>query len=111
MFLIRFPFYFAFSFLILSIPISGKPVFDHLTLSISPIVHSTVSKLKSWGQGALKDTKAITSKAINNIKPEQDEVKSSLSATKSDKIEDSGQENYTQEEKELLLKILNESEK
>lgn len=112
MFLIRFPFYFALSFIILSIPISGNTVFDHMTNSISPVIKKTVKKVKSWGQGALEDTKSLTVKAMNNVKPQVDEVRSSQSSTKPKVKEEDidAHPNYTDEEKELLIKILEESE-
>jgi len=48
---------------------------------------------------------------MNNIKPQADSVKSSLSSTRSEEKRtfESTEDDYTQEEKELLRKIFNES--
>lgn len=111
LFFIRFPFYFALSFLILSIPIGGKKIFDHVTASVDPIVHSTIATSKKWTNNVFRDTKSLTEKAMNNIKPQADEVNSALSSRKHEESlndEKSPNDNYTEEEKELLLKILKE---
>ncbi|PJB52531.1 MAG: hypothetical protein CO099_12120 [Bdellovibrio sp. CG_4_9_14_3_um_filter_39_7] len=111
MFLIRFPFYFALSFAILSIPLGKKRVFDHLEDVVSPYTRQVASFSSHWSSKIFKDSKALTNQAMNNIKPQADTVKSSLSSTRSEEKRtfESTEDDYTQEEKELLRKIFNES--
>lgn len=95
----------------MSVPLGKKRVFDHLEDVVSPYTKSVAQFGSKWSSKIFNDSKALTSKAMNNIKPQADSVKSSLSSTRSEEKRtfESTADDYTQEEKELLRKIFNES--
>lgn len=109
MFLIRFVFYFAISFLILCIPVGdNQHLFDKLLGMATPYADKAVKSTKQ----KITSTKRYSKKLYSNSEPEEkDEVKSKLSAVKK-KIhnEVESMETYTEEEKARLQKVLTDKE-
>ena len=110
MMLLKFSFYFVLSYMILCIPLKERQVFDHLYQLTSPYTESLFSIIKVKGKEGLEESKKI----FSNTKPSHgDKVKSRLSSIQKKSLRkeiESPSESYTNEEKELLKKILKEAQ-
>lgn len=106
MFVIRFVIYFTISFTILSIPVGRNNIFFHLQKVSSPYTQKLFTFIKNQTDESLKSGK----KFFSNSSPEKsDQISSKLSSTKKKDSElerELAQESYTNEEKELLRKLL-----
>ena len=101
MFLIKFAFYFATSFLLLSIPFQGDPLFYRLESMARPLTSKVFSYIVTNSSESIKNGAHITKKFFTNtIPPKKDSVRIKSSASQ----KPMGQ--YTREEKEFLKNIL-----
>lgn len=108
--MIKFCFTFCFCFLLLSLPVKQKPLFYYLDTWAKPFTDRVFkhSKIVFWE--SVEDGKNFGKKIFNNSVPQASETKENSdqiniksSATRK---ESNHHDNYTQEEKEMLLKIL-----
>ena len=107
MFVIKFLFYFALSFVILSFPIQRKAAFYHINKLAAPYTTQLFSHLGDKIEESLNHGAKAGKRLFNNTLPEveKDQIKSTFSSTKKAPMVESFQENYTVEEKEMLKKI------
>jgi len=107
--MIKFCLTFCFCFLLLAIPLKEKPVFYYLDNWAKPFTDRVFkhSKIVFWE--SVEDGKEFSKKIFNNSLPQasrdqenSDHINMKSSATQ----KNNHQENYTDEEKEMLLKIL-----
>jgi hypothetical protein len=106
-FIIKFTLTFIASFLILSIPIQNKQLFSHIHHAFEPFTNEFVRVVKRNGQRALKETSEIGKRAFSNTKPTDSAVKDKVSETQSSfKKAEIFHDDYTDEEKDLLLRVL-----
>lgn len=104
---------FCVSFLLLSIPVQKKPLFYYLNDWARPITEEVFAGSKDVLLKGVKKSKNFSQKLFNNTTPESDEI--SLSNSSIDKkemlksIEHDHGEHYTNEERDMLKKILIEN--
>jgi P2-related tail formation protein len=114
MFIIRFPIYFCLSFAILSIPISHRPLFSHLDRLISPYTARISKAIGREANHLGEEVKDIGTKLFATSAAKTDEVSQALSATRTEAIssgiKSAEHEEYTNEERELLERIMKGSE-
>lgn len=101
MFVIKFLIYFSLSFFILTIPMSGTPLFYSLEKAARPITHSLFSYVKKGSKEGLEKSKKLFS---NTVPPKKDIIKTKKSSTKKPMGK------YTEEEKEFLENILKKAQ-
>jgi len=103
---------FALSFSILCIPVSGKPLFNHLQKWASPYAQEAIVYLKDLSHKGWEQTKKLFS---NSTPQMQDSIRSTFSHQKRVQqnystvtVDSDGetQDSYTKEEQELLNKVL-----
>ena len=105
-FLIKFSIYFTISFFILNFPISDKKIFNHLEALTDPIANKVYKKIGTNSDEFLKEGKKVTKKLFNNTS-EKDVVRTGHSSSFK-KANSLPKDDYTPEEREALLKILNQ---
>jgi len=114
MFVIKFFIYFSLSFVILSVPVTGdKKLFNYCDEIAKPYTTQIFSAIRGAVSNGLKESKRVGSKMFNNTSEKFDEVKSSISAGQKNTIqelENNPKDSYTPEEREALLKILQQSQ-
>lgn len=107
--MLKFMITFCVSFLLLSIPVQEKPLFYYLNRWAKPITDEVFTGSKDVLLKGVKKSKNFSQKLFNNTVP-QDEI--SLQNSSIDKkevlknIEHDHGEHYTEEEKDMLKKIL-----
>lgn len=111
MFIIRFAFYFALSFAILSIPTgSQRKIFDHITALVSPYASEALKETKQ----KIQTTAHYSKKLYSNSEPtiSTDQVRSKMAAIKKgaqEKMKDlDGYSDDVSDEEERLRNILTE---
>jgi hypothetical protein len=114
MFIIKFALYFGLSFLILSFPVRNRTVFYYMNDMTRPYTQEIFSDVKIKTDDGIKSTIAFGKKLFNNSRPNIDRVKTRNSAIKKKthrKIErtEAPHGDYTEEERELLKKVLNQA--
>jgi hypothetical protein len=105
--------YFTLSFIILCIPIRKDPAFIHLYKLTAPYTQQLFKSVKDETLKSIKESKKIGKQALLNITPKkhQDSISNTNSGTrKLSKKEQETMDSYTEEEKELLRKILKNQE-
>ena len=107
MFAIKFILSFSLSFLILSIPVDKKPLFDHIHRVVSPMTTAFLNTLKEKIQSGFEASKRMGRKSFANTKPQRDQVHKRPAATLREHPEDGP---YTDEERELLRRIMQQPE-
>lgn len=100
---IKFSLSFVLSFLVLSIPIQDRALFDHIHESTSPFTEEFFQIVKRNTSKAVEETSEVGRRAFNNTRPVKDQVQAQQSSLKK---EADFHEDYTVEEKELLLRVL-----
>lgn len=109
-FILKFSLYFTLSFFILSLPIQDGPLFDKIYNITSPVTQDIVSYVKKKIGRTTTDLQEVGQKAFSNTKDipkAQDQVSSELSSNVKKEIEK--HDSYTVEERESLLKVLQDS--
>jgi hypothetical protein len=101
MFLIKFLFYFSLSFFILTIPMSGTPLFYSLEKVARPVTENLFSYVREGSKEGIKKSKKFFS---NTVPPKRDIIKTRKSSTKKPMGK------YTEEEKEFLQNILKKAQ-
>lgn len=117
MFIIKFAIYFTISFIILSFPIGSKPIFSHLNKVAKPYTTELFANLTDKAKDNLEAGKEIGKKMFSTKINKQDLINTQFSSTqrnenkkiKKELKKEIHKDNYTPEEKELLLKIIEES--
>ena len=104
--MLKFLFYFVLSFVILSVPIHQKAVFNHIHNFSGPYTLKVIKYIGGFAKGLLSETKDFGEKLYNNSTPNTDKVIYKQSAAKPDVTL---HESYTDEEEEVLKKILREA--
>ncbi|RLA65264.1 MAG: hypothetical protein DRQ88_02985 [Epsilonproteobacteria bacterium] len=64
--IIKYSLFFVFSFLILSIPISGNPVFYHLHKPLKPYIKVIFNKVEKESKEKIKEGKELGAKILIN---------------------------------------------
>jgi predicted nucleic acid-binding protein len=103
--------YFTLSFFILSLPIQDGPLFDKLYNVTAPVTHEIVSYIKRKIGTTTSELQEVGEKAFSNtrdIPKTVDEVSSELSSNVKKEIEK--HDEYTVEERESLLRVLQNSD-
>ena len=118
-FVVKFIIYFSISFVILSFPLPKGTLFSMLHSQTNGYTESLFSSIATRARDGVKQGKYYTKKIFSNSEPTiQDRVFSQFSSTKKkvyldqeiDKVEaDLEGEKFTNEEKEILNKILKET--
>lgn len=107
-FIIKFSIYFSISFLILSIPVgTDQKVFNYIDQLARPYTGKIFDSTKKVITENYSDVTKVSKKLFNNTAPSSDALESNLSAIKKE-INDLPSEDYTQEERDAVLKILKE---
>ena len=116
--MIKFLIYFTVSFLILAFPVSQKAtVFESLNKPLRPYTQKVYSTLSFYLNTSLSEGKAMTVKLFNNTAKNVDYIKRESSgiskehqskAQDLDAIDSYHHGEYTNEEREALLKVLRE---
>ncbi len=101
MFVIKFMIYFSLSFFILTIPMSGNPLFYSLEKVARPITKNLFSYVREGSKEGIAKSKKFFS---NTVPPKKDVVKTKSSSTKKPMGK------YTEEEKEFLENILKKAQ-
>jgi gas vesicle protein len=113
MFVIKFLFYFSLSFVILSVPVSGnKKVFNYCDELAKPYTAQIFGAIKGAISNGVHESKRVSKKLFNNTSEKIDEVKSSISASQKEaikEIDSTPKDSYTPEEREALLRILQQT--
>lgn len=117
LFMIKFTFYFAISFIILCIPVSQETLFNHIHDYARPYTTQIFNQVENEASKQIQNGSQFTKKFFSNSNPShQDKVISKFSSTKREPIENveslinNDNEEYTVEEIELLNKILKEAQ-
>lgn len=106
-FLIKCVFYFSVSFMLMTIPMGKRTLFDHLHSATAPYSKAVYSKIIHLSQRGLE----FSSKLFSNSDPSRvDKVNITQSAIKKESPAQIPLDEYTHREKELLDKILSNSE-
>ncbi len=126
LFLVRSTISFAISFLILSIPLDEATIFDKLTVKMAPYTQRIFSYADRY-LPAKETTKEVVKKILTSKPPiipktkieslpsvvtlrDEKEIRDSVSETNaSGALQDTPSESYTPEERELLLKVMTDS--
>ncbi|TNE98089.1 MAG: hypothetical protein EP326_10430 [Deltaproteobacteria bacterium] len=118
-FMLKFTIYFSISFVILCIPIQNRTLFNLIHKHASPYTTQIFSEVEKAASNQIQKGSKFTKKFFSNSNPDQqDKVIAKFSSTKKPmmenveelmKDEDTEEEGYTVEEKELLNKILKEA--
>lgn len=106
--LIKFCLTFCFSFLLLSLPLNDKPLFFYLDDWARPFTSKVFKHTQIVFLESVEDGKSFGTKIFNNSLPKstpehKDTIQTKSSALEKDILSDS----YTDEEKNMLSKILN----
>ena len=96
---------FAASFIILSIPVQDKPLFDHFSKIFEPYTKSIFSSIKYETKVGFEKSKELGKKYIVDMM--EDNVKKRVLKPLDKKI---SSETFTVEERELLNRILKENQ-
>ena len=107
-FLIKFAVYFTISFLILNFPVADKKIFNHIEVLTDPVANKFYKKIGSRSKDILDEGKKVTKKMFNNTS-KKDVIRTGQSSSfkKSNSLP---KDDYTPEERDALLKILNQEE-
>lgn len=103
---------FCVSFVVLSIPVQQKPLFYYLNRWAEPITQEIFTGSKEVLIEGVKQSKTFGKKLFNNTAPAGDDIslQSSSVVKKKKTLEDiHHDETYTEEEKNMLLNILQEN--
>lgn len=108
-FILKFGLYFSLSFFILSFPVQDEPLFDKIYSVTRPITQKVISVIKHNIGKTTSELQEVGEKAFSNTRdiPNQDQVSSELSSTVKEEIEK--HDSYTVEERESLLRVLENS--
>ena len=107
MLFLKFIFFFAISFLILSFPISDQTIFGHLNRAVSPFTQKVFKEAKIYLHKSSKWSK----KLFTNSAPAEKKALPKQNSTEKKNVEreieiKSAEESYTAEERALLKKVL-----
>ncbi len=105
-FLLKFSIYFTVSFFILNFPIGNKKVFNHIEVYTDPVSNKIYEKIGSSSNEIISEGKKATKKLFNNTS-KKDVVRTGHSS-RFKKSNSLPKDEYTPEEREALLKILNQ---
>jgi hypothetical protein len=114
-FIVKFIIYFSVSFVILSFPLPKGTLFNMLHSQTNQYTESLFNSISLQAKNGVKKGTSYTKKIFSNSNPTiQDKVFSQFSSTKKqnylEKVEtDLDGEKFTNEEKEILNKILKET--
>ena len=92
--------------MILSFPVQNEPIFYHLHEASKQLTEPVFEKTKDTMKSAAHKSKNIFLKLFNNISP--NETPKSSSRKRPRRTKDQDLSDYTQEEKELLKKVLSQ---
>lgn len=109
-FILKFGLYFTLSFFILSLPIQDGPLFDKIYDVTSPVTRNIVTYIKNKVGRTTTELQEVGQKAFSNtsnIPTTEDQVSSELSSNVKEEIEK--HDSYTVEERESLLRVLQDS--
>jgi len=121
MFIIRFCFFFSLSYLILAFPFNSRTVFEHIHDATYPATtrfyDSVIDKFNSFFKDSTRFSNglfdnSLKKNGIDQIRSKSSSVMKTKKGSSKDKISlssDKPEDNYTQEEKKLLKKILKEA--
>lgn len=105
--MIKFCFAFCFSFLLLSLPLNDKPLFFYLDDWARPFTSRVFKHTQIVFLESVEDGKSFGKKIFNNNLPKAESEQKDTIQTKSSALEKDIQlDNYTDEEKDMLSKIL-----
>lgn len=114
MFIIKFFIYFSISFVILSIPVGeDKKIFNYCDDLAKPYTAQIFNSIRGAVSNGIKESKRVGKKMFNNTSEKFDEVKSSISAGQKkpiQEIDNDPKDSYTPEEREALLRILQQAQ-
>jgi len=104
---------FCVSFVFLSIPVQNKPIFYYLNGWASPITEEIFSGSKQVLLDGVREGKTFGKKLFNNVAPDTDNISLQSSSVVKKNVKKVVQEidhneTYTDEEKDMLIKILKE---
>tara|TARA_R110002049_G_scaffold147170_1_gene309857 strand:+ start:295 stop:633 length:339 start_codon:yes stop_codon:yes gene_type:complete len=102
--------WFSFSFLVLSIPVSERPLFDHISGVFGPTAQGVINDFGSRASESVQVGKKAIKQLFQTIPSNGDkvELRQSSSIKKVKAKEVSPKDEYTIEEKALLKQILNQ---
>ncbi len=102
--------WFSFSFLVLSVPVSDKPLFDHISGVFGPTAQGVINDFGKRAGETVQVGKKVIKQLFETIPSSADkvEIRQSSSVKKIREIEVNPNDEYTIEEKELLKNILNQ---
>ena len=104
MFILKFILHFIVSFAILSFPISDKTIFAHLNSRIAPLAKEIFQKFEI----SVRSSTSWSKKIFTNSTPNK---RNNIPVGRKKEIgKDVAKESYTPEERELLEKILKQSQ-
>ena len=99
--------WFSASFIILSVPISNKPLFDHLSVAFGDLTQEFISDFSKKAKKSLDVGKAGVQKMFETVpKTSADKVKVKQSSVNKVQEIENEQDEYTIEERQLLEQIL-----
>lgn len=106
---LKFVLYFSISFVILSIPIKRKVLFNYMHSVFAPYTTAILKSVKDEATRGYRAGSRLTKQLFDNSPPEVvDSVRSRIS---SGMVKHNQQDAYTQEEQELLNKVLEDNSK
>lgn len=100
-------FWFCFSFLVLSIPISERPLFDHISGVFGPTARGVIQDFNQRAEETVRVGKKAIDQLFRTIPKNADKVEVRQSSVSKIK-EEIPSDDYTIEEKQLLNNILNQ---
>lgn len=112
--MLKFLISFCVSFVLLSIPVQNKPLFFYLNSWAKPITQEIFADSKDVLLKGVRQGKSFGKKLFNNTAPTIDKINLSSSSIDKGKgevkvaPEIDHDETYTEEEKDMLIKILKE---
>lgn len=112
-FIIKFTLSFTLSFLILSIPVNNQTLFDLIHDSTRPYTQDIVSVVRKNAKKTTSEITEVGKKAFGNTSPSEtpyDKVKETQSSQIRKEIIENHQD-YTVEEKQSLLRILEKAQR
>ena len=111
--MVKFILYFTLSYSVLCVPISHRPLFTHLHALTSPYTQQAMVYLKDASKKGWEQTKKLFSNSTPQV---SDSVRTTFSGTRkvisreelNVTVDEDGrpQDSYTQEERDLLNKVL-----
>tara|TARA_R110000868_G_scaffold109461_1_gene297641 strand:- start:14410 stop:14733 length:324 start_codon:yes stop_codon:yes gene_type:complete len=98
-------FWFTLSFLVLSVPIEDKPLFDHISSVFGPTARAVISDFNTRAEETVKVGKKALNQLFQSVPKNADKVEVRQSGSAKEKAPD---DEYTIEERQLLEQILSQ---